>query len=182
MKTVSTISRGKSPWAAAWQHVGSGILVAMMFVILASSAMLREHSALAGIAGGNADDGLFFRDRFNGFHPGQDASISHSVQLTLPLPHLRESDGRMTPNGESFFRLLARRMKSLSLCVMLTTSSIDDAEFATTIAAHMMSDVSLDSTQIRISSDGRSALSDTQRDAVLIVTITRQETLDGDAE
>jgi len=88
----------------------------------------------------------------------------------------------LTSNGESFFLLLARRMKSLSLNVMLTTNSIADAKFATTIAARMMREVSLESTQLRISMEGRMAGVHAQSDSLLTVTITRHETVDGDSE
>ena len=180
MKANSTTQCGQSLYAAAWQHTGPGILVAMMFVVITSAAMFRERTAVAAIADVNARGGLDFDHGSGNLSPVQHLAVSHSVQLKLPLEHLRDSSGRMTPNGESLFRLLARRMKSLSLTIMLTAHSIDDAEFATTIAVLMMREVPLESTQLRISSDAIPTAGRTPADSVLTVTITRHETIDGD--
>ena len=98
------------------------------------------------------------------------------------MQQLRDAEGRLTSNGESFFLLLARRMKSLSFSVMLTTNSIADAKFATIIAARMMREVSLESTQLKISIEGRMASVDAQSDSLLTVTIAQHETVDGDTE
>lgn len=182
MKTIDTFRQTRSLYAAAWQHVGPGILVAMMCVVMASAAMFREQAAVANVTGENIDGDLVFDRRLSDSDLRQQLSINHSVRLTLPLTQLRDSSGRMTPNGESLFLLLARRMKSLSLSVMLTTNSIDDAEFAITIAGQMMCEVPLESTQLRISSDAATSSSDPARDSVLTVTITRHETVAGDLE
>jgi len=181
MKIMSTTQRGQSLCAVGWQHVGSGIVVALMFLIIASAAMIREQSA-ASAAGIRSRDGQVFDHGLNDLKAGKNRSISHSVRLALSLQQLRDAEGRLTSNGESFFLLLARRMKSLSLNVMLTTNSIADAKFATTIAARMMREVSLESTQLRISMEGRMAGVHAQSDSLLTVTITRHETVDGDSE
>ena len=182
MKSLNSIPPRPSLYAHAWQSVGPGMLVALMFVIVAAAAMFREQTAVAGISGVDIHGGLAFDHGLNSLHPGQNRLINHSVQLELPLENLRDSDGRLTPNGESLFLLLARRMKSLSLNIMFTAHSIDDARFATTIAALMMREVPLESTQLRISSDAIPTAGDTSGDSVLTVTITRHETVDGDAE
>lgn len=179
MKSLNSFLHRPSLYATAWQYVGPGILVALMFVIVASAATLREQ---AGIAGGNAHDRLVLNRGPGNLNPRQNPLIGHSVRLELPVEHLRASDGRLTPHGESLFSFLARRMKSRSLTIMLSAHSIDDAKFATTIAAHMMGEVPLEATQLRISSDALRTARDTPGNAVLSVTITRHETVDGEAE
>ncbi len=181
MKIMITPQRGQSLYAAGWQHVGSGIVVALMFVIIASAAMFREQRA-AGASGIMSREGQFFDDGLNDLRAGKNRAISHSVRLALPMQQLRDAEGRLTSNGESFFLLLARRMKSLSFSVMLTTNSIADAKFATIIAARMMREVSLESTQLKISIEGRMASVDAQSDSLLTVTIAQHETVDGDTE
>jgi hypothetical protein len=182
MTVIDTLQQTRSLYTAAWQHVGPGILLAMMCVVVASAAMFREQTSVANMAGRNADGDLVFDQGLSDSDLRQHLSISHSVRLTLPLRQLRNSNGRITPNGESLFLLLARRMKSLSLSVVFTTNSIDDAEFAITIAAHMMREVPLQSTQLRICWDAASLPRDPAGDAILTVTITRHETVDGDPE
>ena len=182
MKSLISLLPRPSLYVIAWQYLGPGILVALMFVIVASTATFREQAGLADV---NAHGGLVLDHGPGNLNPGRNRLIGHSVQLVLPLAHLRDSDGRLTPNGESLFSLLARRMKSLSLTIMLTAHSIDDAKFATTIAARMMREIPLDSSQLRISSDVLPTAGDTPDDAALAalsVTITRIETTDGDAE
>ena len=179
MKSLNSCLHRPSLYATPWQYVGPGILVVLMFVIVASTATFREPAGLADV---NAHGGLVLDHGTGNLNPGQNLLIGHSVQLVLPLAHLRDSDGRLTPNGESLFSLLARRMKSLSLTIMLTAHSIDDAKFATTIAASMMREIPLDSSLLRISSDALPTAGDTPDDATLSVTITRHETIDGDAE
>ncbi len=180
MTTHSRTQRARSSWAAAWQHAGPGILIVLMFLIVASAAMFREQTAVAAhMAGAGAD--LVFDHGFNELDLRRHLSTSHSVRLTLPLNQLRDSDGRMTPKGESLLLLLARRMKSLSLSVMLTANSMQDAEFAVTIAAHMLRDVTLESTQVRIRFEPLPTAGDASGDAVLTVTMTRHEEIDGDA-
>jgi hypothetical protein len=182
MKTIDTFRPTRSLYAAAWQHAGPGMLVVMMCIVMASAAMFREQAAVANAAGVNAGGDLVFDHRLSDSDLRRQLSINHSVRLTLPLTQLRNSSGRVTPNGESLFLLLARRMKSLSLSIMLTANSTADAEFAVTIAGHMMREVPLESTQLRISSDEATLPDDPARDSVLTVTITRHETVDGDLE
>ncbi|MEJ7590466.1 MAG: hypothetical protein WKF77_02885 [Planctomycetaceae bacterium] len=182
MKANSRSQRARSLYAAAWQYAGPGMLIVLMFVIVAAAAMFREQTAVANLAGAGAVGRLDFDDGSNDLDLRQRLSISHSVRLTLPLNQLRDSDGRMTPNGESLLLLLARRMKSLSLSVMLTINSMHDAEFAATIAAHMLRDASLKSTQLRISFDAIPTAVDASGDSVLTVTMTRHEMIDGDAK
>ena len=182
MKTSDTVQQTRSLYAAAWQHVGPGILVAMMCIVMASAAMFREQTVVAHMAGENADGGLVFDHGLDDSDLSKQLSISHSVRLAFPLKQLRDASGHMTPHGESLFLLLARRMKSLSLCVMLTTSSIDDAELAIMIAGHMLREVPLESTQLRISWDKPASSHDPARDSVLTVTISRHETVAGDVE
>ena len=182
MQTIDTVQQTRSLYAAAWQHVGPGILVAMMCLVMASAAMFREQTAVANMAGENADGGMNFDHGLDDSDLSRHLSINHTVRLTLPLKQLRDASGRMTPNGESLFLLLARRMKSLSLCVMLTTSSSDDAELAITIAGHMLREVPLESTQLRISSAVAASSHDPAGDSVLTVTISRHETVTGDLE
>ena len=181
MKTMSTIRHGQSLYATRWQHVGSGIVVTLMFVITTSAAWHREQVATSA-APTISRDGPIFDHGLNDFKVGRNRSISHSVRLALPLQQLRDAEGQLTSNGESFFLLLARRMKSLSLSVMITTNSVADAEFATTIAARMLRVVSLKSTQLRIRMEGRMEGVQTQGNSLVTIAITRHETVDGDSE
>lgn len=181
MKRIDSFQQTQSLYSAAWQHVGPGILIAMMCIVMASAAMLRDQTAVANMAGETSDAGVVFDHGLNHSDWSQSLSISHTVQLTLPLTQLRDSDGRITPNGESLFLLLARRMKSLSLSVMLTASSIDDSRFAALIAAHMIREVPLRSTQLRISLNPTASPRVPAGDSILTVTITRHETPAGDS-
>ena len=109
-----------------------------------------------------------------------DFPTHRSVQLALPVANLRDPGGDLTPSGESFFLLLARRMKSLSLSVSLTSSSPSDTAFTATIAARMMRETPLESTQLCLSADGQETSARTLADPVLTITITRQDTIAGD--
>jgi hypothetical protein len=159
-----------------------GILVAMMFVVLASAPIVREQTSAAGLVRAMNNDGFVVDRKLSDLIPCANCPVSHSVHLKLPLEQLRDTEGRITPNGESFFLLLARRMKSLSLSIRLTASSFDDAEFSTTIAARMMNEVALKSTQIRIGMLNPAASGDIPGNAMLTVTITRFEAVSGGAE
>ena len=159
-----------------------GILVAMMFVLVASAPIIRDQSSVAGLVRAMNHDGLVVERRLSDLIPCTNCPVSHSVHLKLPLEQLRDAEGRITPNGESFFLLLARRMKSLSLRIRLTASSFDDAGFATAIAARMMNEVVLESTQVRISMLNPAADGDILKAAMLTVTITRFEAVSGGPE
>ena len=182
MKLLDSIQQPSTLYATTWQSVGPGILVALMFVIVASAAMFREQSAVAGSADRKMRGGAIFDRELKGLNLGDNLAVSHGVQFQLPLAHLRDPNGRLTPNGDSLFRLLARRMKSLSLTSMLTAHSIEDAKFATTLATQMFREVSLEATQVRISFSPVSMAGAPACDPVLTLTITRHETLKGDAK
>ncbi len=180
---ISSIHKTQSLYNTAWQRMAPGILVAMMFVLLASAPIICEQSSVAGLECAMNHDGLAVERRLSDLIPDAHCPVSHSVHLKLPLEKLRDTEGRMTPNGESFFLLLARRMKSLSLCIRLTASSFEDAEFTTAIAARMMNEVALESTQISISILNHAASSDhIPKGAMLTLTITRFEAINGGAE
>lgn len=159
-----------------------GILVAMMFVVVASAPIMREQTSTAGLVRAMNHDGLVVDRRLSQLIPCTNCPVSHTVHLKLPLRQLRDAEGQITPNGESFFLLLARRMKSLSLSIRFTAGSFDDAEFATAIAARMMNKVALESTQIRIGMLNPASSSDIPKEAMLTVTVTRFEAVSGDSE
>lgn len=180
---VSSIHHTQSLYSNAWQRMAPGILVAMMFVLTASAPITREPSFVSGLVHVMNHDGLVVERQWSDLIPDANCPVSHSVHFKLPLEQLRDTQGQVTPNGESFFLLLARRMKSLSLCIRLTARSFEDAEFATAIAARMMNEAELESTQIRISILNPAASSDDiPENAMLTVTVTRFEAISGDAE
>lgn len=88
------------------------------------------------------------------------------------MQQLRDADGDITSNAKSLFMLLARRAKSLSLKVTLTTSSTRDVGFAAKIAADMMSDASLQSEQLRVGVEERRTNGDSVQESFLTVSIT----------
>ena len=159
----------------AWQSGGPGVLIAVMFVIAAASLMNIEQTTVAGQPGITTRDGVMYDGWSDDLIPDAGSPVHHSVVIRLPLNLLRGSDGRITPNGESFFRMLARRMSSLSLNIVLTADSLGNAEFATAISTRMMDETELESTQIRVSLECPLIRAADPREDMLLLTITRQE-------
>ncbi len=168
-------------YAAAWRQTGPGLLIALMFVIIASAAMLRDQSA-ANASNINRSPELPIEQRLSNLLSGPGNSVFNTVRLELPIAQLRDADGQMTSNGKTLFMLRGRRAKSLSLNITLTTNSIQDAEFAAVIAARMMSDVSLKSEQLRIGVEEQQTDMNSVRESMLTVTITMCAAIDGEVE
>ena len=159
----------------AWRSAGPGVLIAVMFAVAAAAAMNVEHTSASGQLRFTNRDGVLHAGWSDDLIPDADSPVRHSAQLRLPLRQLRNIDGRMTPNGESFFLLLARQMKSQSLNIVLTVDSLDRSEFAAMIAARVMDEIQLESTQIRISQRSSAAGEIDLREERMTLTITRQE-------
>lgn len=177
MNTQDTTSQTQSLYGAAWQQIAPGVLIALMFTI-ASAAMIHAHSPVNASAEsfhGNPASSPGLADLIT--DPRN--SIAHSVRIELPMEQLRDADGRLATSGESLFMLLARRIKSLSLDVMLTADSIPNAEFAAVIAARMMTEANLDAAQLRIGIHERSTDLNSANDSLLVVIITMHETIAG---
>jgi hypothetical protein len=181
MQTNNKIPQAQKTYAAAWRHTGPGILIALMFVIIASATMLRDQS-VANASDKNQNSDLPLDQRISDLLSSPGNSVLHTVRLELPMQQLRDANGDMTSNGKSLFMLLARRAKSLSLNVTLTTNSNRDAEFAASIAARMMSNVSLQSTQLRIGVEEQQTNSHSIHESILTVTITMCAAIDGEVE
>ena len=179
MKSIRSMQESQSLYTTAWKTIGPGLLIAVMFVIAASGSMMREQTMVADLVSLNTHGGSADHRRLCDWISDANGPVSHSVVLKLPLAQLRDTDGQLTPRGESFFLLLARRMKSLSLSVMLTTDSMTDVEFVSSIAARMLHELSLKSTQVRVGVADVPTTAD-GLNAQLTVTITRYETSDGD--
>ena len=162
-------------YTIAWQSVGPGVLIAVMFVIASAASMNTEQTAAAGQPRITTRDGVLHDGWSDDLIPDAGSPVRHTVQLRLPLRQLRNFDGRISPNGESFFLLLARRMKSLSLNMVLTADSLDNAEFATAISARILEEIELESTQIRISLRSPLTRAVDPAEEMLILTITRRE-------
>lgn len=162
-------------YSSAWLSAGPGVLIAIMFVIATAASMNSEQTAAAGQPRITTRDGVMHDGWLDDLIPDVGCPVRHTVQLRLPLKQLRNIDGRITPNGESFFLLLARQMKSQSLNIKLTADSLDNVEFATAISACMMEEIELESTQIRISLQSPIARAADPPEEMLILTITRQE-------
>ena len=162
-------------YTIAWQSVGPGVLIAVMFVIASAASMNTEQTAAAGQPRITTRDGVLHDGWSDDLIPDAGSPVRHTVQLRLPLRQLRNFDGRISPNGESFFLLLARRMKSLSLNMVLTADSLDNAEFATAISARILEEIELESTQIRISLQSPLTRAVDPAEEMLILTITRRE-------
>ncbi len=180
MKTRKSNRMSQSLYTAAWKHLGPGVLIALMFVVVTFTLMLREQTSVAGLVRSNNRDGMMAEQHINALMTGPDSHIIHSVEMTLPIDHLRSAEGKITPNGESFFLLLARRMKTLSLNIKLTADSSDDVPFLSSIAARILREVSLESTQIRIGVADRKKNADLDNDAAVTVTSARYESVAGD--
>lgn len=157
----------RSRYSAAWKPVGTGILVTLMFLIWSAAG----HSHAPPLIQQQTPEESLKRLSANA-----DFSAHRSVQFQLPLSSLRDAHGSLTPNGESFFLLLARRMKSLSLDVTLTSSSLADTNFLVTIAARMMRETPLESTQLSISADGETVNSDPTLTVTITRLVTKEET------
>jgi hypothetical protein len=153
-----------------------------MFVIVVFTLMLREQASVAGLVHPQKHDGFTVDRITKELMAGLDSRVSHSVEMKLPIEQLRDAEGKITPNGESFFLLLARRTKSLSLNFMLKADSVDDVEFLTAIAARMLHEVALETTQIRVGMADRPTVADGRHVRGVTVTITRLETVVGDKE
>ncbi|HRA87337.1 MAG TPA: hypothetical protein PK992_04690 [Planctomycetaceae bacterium] len=162
----------RSLYAAAWKPVGSGIVVAIMFLVHIASSYSDAFETSSQATSQKCLELL---------EANYDFPTHRSVQLQLPVASLRDNNGLLTANAESFLRLLSRRMKSLSLKVRLTSDSAD-TEFSATIAATMMRETPLDSTQLSISDDGDEMHGSTRSDKVLTITITRLEPDEGELE
>ncbi|MDA1232232.1 MAG: hypothetical protein O2856_15770 [Planctomycetota bacterium] len=181
MKTQNTTFNTPSLYGAAWQQIAPGVLIALMFTIIASATMIHAQSpvnASAEIFHGNPASSRSLADLMT----DSGNSVAQSVRVELPMHQLRDADGRLTTSGESLFMLLARRIKSLSLDVMLTADSLPDAEFAAVIAARMMSESNLESTQLRIGVNDGSIDPNSANNSLLVVTITMHETTAGVVE
>ncbi len=171
----------RSLYAAAWRQTGPGVLIALMFVIIASATMLRDQSA-ANASNKNRNPDLLTEQRLSNLLSGPGNSVFNTVRLELPLAQLRDINDQLTPNGKTLFMLLWRRAKSLSLNITLTTNSFRDAEFAAMIAARMMSNVSLQSEQLRIGVEEQQTDMNSVRESILTVTITMCAAIDGDVQ
>lgn len=181
MQTNNKFLQTSAIYAVAWRHTGPGILIALMFVIIASATMLRDQS-VANASSTYRNPDLPVEQRLSDLFSGHSNSVIHTVRLELPIHQLRDADGEMTSNAKSMFILLARRAKQLSLNVTLKTNSNRDAEFAALIAARMMSDVSLRSEQLRIGVEEQQTDSNPVHESILTVTITMCAAIDGVAE
>ncbi|MCA9012244.1 MAG: hypothetical protein KDB01_20970 [Planctomycetaceae bacterium] len=162
-------------YTIAWQTVGPGVLIAVMFVIATAAATNTEQTAVAGLPRIATRDRVLLDGWSEDLLPDANSPVCHSVQLRLALRQLRNADGTISPNCESFFRLLARRMKSLSLSIRLTADSLDNAKFAAAISARIMDEMELDSRQIRIALRSPAAGEIDPPEEMLILTITRRE-------
>ncbi len=171
MTHLNATQAEQSLYATAWRHTGPGLLIALMFVIVAAATMLREQSA-ANESNISHDSNLSTEQRLNNLLSGPETSVCNSMRLELPIEQLRDADGQITPKGRTLFMLLGRRAQSLSLNITLTTYSLQDAAFATVIAANMMKNVSLKSEQLKISVEKQPADKNPVRSAMLTVTIT----------
>jgi len=180
MKNIKSDRMSQSLYTAAWKHLGPGVLIALMFVIVTFTVMLREQTSVAGLTHQNNREGLTVEQCIKELMTGPDSHVIHSVEMTLPIDHLRSAEGKITPNAESFFLVLARRMKTLSLNIKLTADSLDDVSFLSAIATRMLGEVSLESTQIRIGVADRTKNAGMEHDAAVTVTIMRYESVAGD--
>jgi hypothetical protein len=180
MQKNQIVSRSHAIYTAAWRQSGPGILIALMFIIIASATMLREQSA-AQASHTSRNSALPLEKQLSNLLLSRTNAVFHTVRLELPMQQLRDSDGEITPNGESLFSLLARRARSRSLNITFTTNSLRDAEFAATIAARMMGDVSLQTDQLRIGVEEQTDSHPVQK-SILIVTITMRAAIDGEVE
>ena len=171
----------QSLYAAAWRHTGPGVLIALMFVIIAAETMLREQSS-ANASNRNRIPDLSIEQQLSDLLSGPENSVCNTVRLELPITQLRGADGQITSNGRTLFMLLGRRAKSLSLNITLTTNSLQDAEFATVIATSMMNNVSLQSEQLKISVEEQPADKNSVRESMLIVAITMCPAIVGEVE
>jgi hypothetical protein len=181
MQTNNKSSQTSFVYATAWQHTGPGILIALLFVIIASATMLRDQAAANALSIDRNSD-LPIEQRLNDLLSGQMDSVSYAARLELPMQQLQDADGDITSNARSLFMLLARRAKSLSLNVTLTTNSMHNVGFAAKIAARMMSDASLQSRQLRIGIEEQLTDSNTVHESILTVTITMCAAIDGEVE
>lgn len=181
MPTNNKIPQTSAIYTSAWLHTAPGILIAMMFVIIASATMLRDQS-VANASNTNPNPDLPLEQQLGDLLSSPMNSVFHTVRLELPIQQLRDTDGEMTSNGKTLFMLLGRRAKSLSLNITLTTNSFRDAEFAAMIAARMMRDVSLQSEQLRIGVEEQQTDMNSVRDSILTVTITMCAAIDGEVE
>lgn len=181
MPTNNKIPQTSAIYTSAWLHTAPGILIAMMFVTLASATMLRDQS-VANASNTNPNPDLPLEQQLGDLLSSPMNSVFHTVRLELPIQQLRDTDGEMTSNGKTLFMLLGRRAKSLSLNITLTTNSFRDAEFAAMIAARMMRDVSLQSEQLRIGVEEQQTDMNSVRDSILTVTITMGAAIDGEVE
>lgn len=175
MNPVSQHQNTLSLYATAWHHTGPGVFVAMMYVIVASAGLLSDQTSAVGLPDPAEREGMMRHEMLSHLIPDTDSAVSHSVRLQIPLAQLRAAHGNITPNGESFFLLLARRMKSQSLNLVLAADSPVNAEFAATISAMMMKRVELEATQIRIRLNSPAREIHNLPEPRLILTITRQE-------
>ena len=181
MTKLNATQTNRSLYAAGWRHTGPGILIALMFVIIASATMLREQSA-ANASNVNRNPSRPIEQQLSDLLSGPENSVFNTVRLELSISQLRDADGEMTSNGKTLFMLLGRRAKSLSLDITLTTNSIRDAEFAAMIAARMMSDVSLQPDQLRIGFEEQKTSNNLVSESILTVTITICAAIDGEVE
>lgn len=181
MKTQNTTFSPQSLYRGAWRQTGPGVLMILLFIIIASTTMIRAQSPMNAPARdlhGHSES----RQRLADLMKDHGNSVAHSVRVELPMHELRDADGQLTTSGESLFMLLARRIKSLSLDVTLTANSLQDAEFAAVIAARMMTESNLESTRLRIGVHEVSTDPNSANDSLLVVTITMHETTAGVVE
>ncbi len=172
MNTLAQRRPSQSLYAAAWKPVGTGIVVALMFLVNVASSHL-DAPQMSPEA--NLKKCLAL------LHENSELSTHRAVRLELPVASLRDNNGQLNANAESFLLLLARRMKSLSLNVRLTSEPAD-TEFAATMAATMMRETPLDSMQLSISDDGNAMNVGTHADSSLTITIIRRESDRGEFE
>lgn len=168
-------------YAAAWRQTGPGILIALMFVMIASAIMSNEQSRANG-SNTKQHGTPPLNQQLSDLLFANTAPATHTIRLELPIQQLRDADGEITSNCTSLFTLLARRAKSLSLTVTLTTDSYNDAKFAVAIAARMMNEVSLEATQIRIGVDEQAINAQSTKTSVLTVNVAMREVIGKDVQ
>ena len=171
MQTNNKSSQTAVLYSAAWRHTGPAILIALLFVVMTSATMLRDQS-IANASNKIRKHDITIEQRVNDLLAGRGDTIFSSMRVELPMQQLRDVDGDVTSNAKSLFMLLARRAKSLSLNVSLTTDSIQNVGFVAKIAAHMMRDVSLQSEQLRIGVEERLTDGGSVQESFLTVSIT----------
>lgn len=181
MQTKNKSSQTAVMYSAAWRHTGPGILIALLFVVIASATMLRDQS-IANASNIIQKQDIPIEQRLDDLLAGRADTIFYSVRLELPMQQLLDADGDITSNAKSLFMLLARRAKSLSLNLALTTNSTQDVGFAAKIAADMMSDGSLQSEQLRIGVEERRTNGDSVHESFLTVSITMCAANGGEVE